>query len=196
MSSDVLITKAILFTDRPVFEIACTWAVTDCHQGNFKAFKEFVVVYPVILCKVLSKNNPKILSHTTVAVASQGIRKTFSVRALSAERDLFRKKTIDHQLLRLNKMAQFFLSLGQWSGKQEDCREPHCVTKIDQFRHSQSQKASPPATQTGGPQKRAITILQPKPKLEKKEIDGKREEMFPNRRKTTCSCQTCLKWYF
>ena len=139
-----------------------SWTVTDCQQENFKAFKEFVVVYPVILCKVLSKDNPKILSHTTVAVASQGIREAFSVRALSVERDLFRKKTIDHRkLLRLNKMAQFFLSLGQWSGKQEDCREPHCVTKIDQFRHSQSQKASTPATQTGGSQKRAITILQP-----------------------------------
>ena len=71
-----------------------SWAVADCcHQVNFKAFKEFVVV-PVILRKVLSKDNPKILSHTTVA--SQGIREAFSVRALSAERDLFRKKTIHH----------------------------------------------------------------------------------------------------
>ena len=82
-------------------------------------------------------------------------------------------------------MAQSFLSLDHWSGKQEDCREPHCVTKIDQFRHSQSQKASTPATQTGGSQKRAITILQPT-KTGEKEIDGKREERFPNRRKTTC----------
>ena len=71
-----------------------SWVVRDCQQENFKAFKEFVVV-PVILRKVLSKDNPKILSHTTVA--SQGIREAFSVRALSAERDLFRKKTI-HQV--------------------------------------------------------------------------------------------------
>ena len=72
-----------------------SWAVADCcQQENFKAFKEFVVV-PVILRKVLSKDNPKILSHTTVA--SQGIREAFSVRALSVERDLFRKKTI-HQV--------------------------------------------------------------------------------------------------
>ena len=71
-----------------------SWAVADCcHRENFKAFKEFVVV-PVILRKVLSKDNPKILSHTTVA--SQGIREAFSVRALSVERGLFRKKTIHH----------------------------------------------------------------------------------------------------
>ena len=154
-----------------------SWAVADCcHQENFKAFNEFVVVH-VILCKVLSKDNPKILSHTTVA--SQGIRETFfGQSSFSGERSFQKKSHSPRQLLRLNKMAQFFLSFGHWSGKQEDCREPHCVTKIDQFRHSQSQKASTPATQTGGPQKRAITILQPTKTGEKKKLTAKEKRGF------------------
>ena len=161
-----------------------SWTVTDCQQENFKAFKEFVVV-PVMWSS--AKYCGRIIQRysLTPQLHPQGIREAFSVRALSVERDLFRKNHWPRQLFRVNKMAQFFLSLGQWSGKQEDCREPHCVTKIDQFRHSQSQKASTPPTQTGGFQKRAITILQPT-KTGEKEIDGKREERFPNRRKTTC----------
>ena len=71
-----------------------SWAVADCcHQENFKAFKEFVVV-PVILRKVLSKDNPKILSHTTVA-SPRDQRDLFGHSSFSGERS-FQKKTIDH----------------------------------------------------------------------------------------------------
>ena len=116
-------------------------------------------------------------------------------------REIFSEKNHSpRQLLRLNKMAQFFLSFGQWSGKQEDCREPHCVTKIDQFRHSQSQKASTPATQTGGFQKRAITILQPTKTGEKKKLTAKGKRGFPIEEKQpvvlACSWQKSFKWYF
>ena len=70
-----------------------SWAVRDCQQENFKAFKEFVVV-PVILRKVLSKDNPKILSHTTVA-SPRDQRDLFGHSSFSGERS-FQKKTIDH----------------------------------------------------------------------------------------------------
>ena len=178
-----------------------SWAVADCcHQENFKALKEFVVV-PVMWSP--AKYCGRIIQRysLTPQLHPKGSERPFRSE-LFQRREIFSEK--NHwpgQLLRLNKMAQFFLSSDHWSGKQEDCREPHCVTKIDQFRHSQSQKASTPATQTGGSQKRAITILQPTKTGEKKKLTAKGKKGFPIEEKQpvvfiVCSWQPCFKWYF